>query len=365
MHRALALLAGVLLVPCARGQDVRKEISKSMEQLAGKLKTFGERQLAIGQITGPANFPSNSGPGLGILLAAELERHGIAVKPRAKLGLHGQYLLANLDHPDFFPKKRLGIALTLKVEDAFGKVFKDCKDIVCTFPGEDAVIELMAPPVVLPARETPLMRDRLLRKSLEEPRTAIVRTKIQATPESPFAIEILVDGKALDPADDEGLAFLKLQPQKQFQIRLINRADHEVGVRLAIDGISVFAFSKELTVSGPLKGQPRHSVFLVPPQEELVIPGWYVSSKEWTPFMAGSYPKGSADLGQSSASLGVITATFAAAWNPQEAQPAHEADSSRLGIGVEPSSAVGTNLGAVPRKVGVVRAVVSARFKKD
>jgi hypothetical protein len=380
---ALLVLAGLVgnvhaqeTPEAPRDSDIRQEFAKQMKIVASTLRRAGEPSLAIGQITGPPSFPSSSGAGLALILADELEKNGIKVKTRANLGLRGVYYLSEASWGPFLPgKNRLAVAVKLSIVDIEDKVpFPNLKDIECILAGETPVLTLLAPPVRLPDQTTisggqklEVARDETLRRAIQQPKVAIRENMIQSEDDSAFAVQVLVDGKAIDVKDDEGLAYLQLHPEKPFAVKLINRSKNEAAVRLAIDGIDVFAFSEDRIPMGPRKGEPRFSVFVVGKGESFVVNGWYVNEKHTEPFRLKGYAKDAVALARHNDALGTITARFSAAWDAQDVPAAGEPPGKRKG-GMpvpEPESSPGMQTGAVNRHVGVVRSVISARFKKQ
>ena len=92
----LTLLAGLaaaaaLLGPVSKATasaELRKglgEIAKSIKQL---LDGRSEDSIGVGPFTGPANFPTSAGPGIQQVLSEELQKVGITVKKRARLGIN-------------------------------------------------------------------------------------------------------------------------------------------------------------------------------------------------------------------------------------------------------------------------------------
>jgi hypothetical protein len=365
--RRLALglaLAALLAGPVHAADDLRQELAEAARGVAKLLADRGESAIALGQFTGPANFPTSAGPGIAMVLAEELQKQGIAVKQRATLGVKGEYLVSEVQDPDDVTAKYLAVRVKGRVEDAFGNVLGKF-GFERTVPGEEAVVALMGTPVELPSAETPAARDRRLRQSLEKPQTALSGARVAAGPHSPYAVEILVDDKPRPARDDDGLAFVKIEKTETYAVRLINDSDTEAAVRLTVDGLSLFAFSEHRRQEGPHKGEPLYSVVLIPPHKSLVVKGWHRTNEVSDAFVVTDYPKSAAALARLKGNLGTITATFAAAWPEDADPPKDEAPAKRgspgatgYGPGVE------AKFDVVKRRIGVIRAAVSVRYTK-
>jgi hypothetical protein len=99
-----------------------------------------------------------------------------------------------------------------------------------------------------------------------------------------------------------------------------------------------------------------------------LVTGWHVDNKESDEFLVTAYAKSAAGQLGSSANVGTITATFAAAWprdgKPPADEPASPSERSK--------SADATGRGArhkktwteVQRRFGVTRDAVSVRYTK-
>ena len=85
---------------------------------------------------------------------------------------------------------------------------------------------------------------------------------------------------------------------------------------LTIDGLSVFAFSEN----------KNYIYWMVREKKTLTIPGWHRTNTKADSFLVTEYAKSVvAEALPSSAAVGTITATFAAAWPKGGNPPADEA----------------------------------------
>jgi hypothetical protein len=224
--------------------------------------------------------------------------------------------------------------------------------------------------VQLPPDGSDKERDQKIREAYEKPKTNLDKGKtvIRSGATSTYGIEVLVKqgGKYVPrPATSEdGLAFVKVARTEVYAVRVINDADHEAAVTLTIDGLNLFTSSK---LRGK-DGKPLYSAFLVAKKGRTLITGWHVDNNESDEFQVTEYAKSEAGKLGSSANLGTITATFAAAWPKDGKPPLDEpaAPSARA------KSADATGRGArhekkwveVERLFGVTRDAVSVRYSK-
>jgi hypothetical protein len=360
---ALISLAGAR--PARASAELRKELTEVAKGIKQLLDGRGEQTIAVGQFTGPPNYPTSSGPGIAEILTEELQKLGVTVKARAKLGVKGEYLVTEVADPNDVTGKYLAVRLKGTVEDGFGKVINDFT-FERTVKGEEAVVQLLGTPVELPPDDLPKDRDRKIRESYAGPKANIAGSRVNAGPGGKFALEILVDGKPRAARDDDGLAFVKIARGETYAVKLINDSDLEMAVRLTIDGLSWFAFSELRHKDGPHKGEPLFSVVYVKPHGSVVIKGWHRTNEVSDSFQVTEYAKSAAATLSHTANLGTITASFAASW-PENADPPKDeapkprgnpADATGFGPRVE------AKYTAVKRNIGVIRASVSVRYTK-
>lgn len=354
------------LAPARAGTPaLREQLTTLAKEVAEFLKDQDDKTISLGQFIGPAHIGSTGGPGIIEILSDELRKQGIKIQVPSKLTLQGKFHLDEVPSPDpnDTPLKIKVLALTIEAEfvNAFGKSVNGF-DRKLTFRDEPTIIDVTGA-TVEPSNE-PLVRKRdeeYRRRLVEKPQVAIAGTRVSAKAGSPFAIELLVGGKARAAEDKNGLAFIGIKRGETYAVRLINDSNYEAAVNLSIDGISMFAFSEVRIKEGPKKGQPKFSVVIVPPRKQVVIVGWHVNQKISDKFLVTDYAKSAAALLKTKDKLGTITARFAAAWKEDEQPPSDE-----------PGKARGTGFGErvespyveVRRHVGAVRAAISVRYEK-
>jgi hypothetical protein len=373
-------LLGLLL--SVRPAPASEELRGVLHDLAAEVKKVldgeGADSIAVGQFTGPANFPTSSGPDIAQVLTEELKKAGLAVKLRAKFGVKGSYAAAEQPaaNPDDarIGKKVLAVKLAAALVDDFDNPVGNF-NFSRLVRGEATFLELIPVPVTLPPEGTEIERDKDLRKAYADPKTAIKGTVIRSDPNKPYAIEILVNGKPRAAEDKDGLAFVPIQRGETYAVRLINDSDLEAAVQLRIDGLSMFVFSElrqpDTDAAGkpnPKKGEPLYSVVIVGPRSKAVIPGWHVTNQKSDSFLVTEFAKSGAALLKPTAGIGTVSATFQAAW-PKDALPPRDEPGKKRGVGSGDATgrgpAVAQEYKEVQRELGVIRDVISVRYTRE
>src|SRR5262249_30767171 len=238
----LALILMLGLAPSAHTLEaLRPSLKELSEKIARFLQGRDEQAIAVGAFTGPARSPSSSGPGIKHMLIEELEKQKVRVARDAKLEVKGDYL-GILDKAS----QLLALRLKAAVLDSQGEAV-----ITLDRKIEDPNVLAQVLGITKPdfgAGMTPQKESEALKKRLDTPHTDLQGTRIQAAPQSRYALEILVKAGAqyqpIRPAVDGGQAFVALQPGQVFAIKLINDSDFDAAVELRLDGLNMFAFSE-------------------------------------------------------------------------------------------------------------------------
>ena len=290
--------------------------------LAGR----GEQGIAVGQFTGPPNFPTSGGPGIVKALSEELGRSGVDVKVRANLGVSGTYraigekagVSLQGGQKVFVPGLDFEVTMLVikaQVEDASGKRLVDYEQKINDPNTISRIFGLtFETPPGNPAKP--------IEESIAKPSVHVDGSRIRASEKSPFGIELLVRPAASKERQpraarvEDGLAFVNIEREEVYAVRLINDSPQETAVALSVDGLSMFAFSDDKTAR----------FMVVPPGDSYVVVGWHRNQEEFNEFLITSYAKGAAALlGADPANVGTITATFQACWpkgtNPPPDEP--------------------------------------------
>lgn len=143
-------------------------------------------------------------------------------------------------------------------------------------------------------------------------------------------------------------------------MRLINTSEHKAAVDLRIDGVSSFAFS-----------DTGSEFWVVEPKSHVDIIGWHKDNMTTTEFkVVGDFADSAAAKLhlKPSASIGLITAAFRAAWKkdttPPEDEPKLLADLGATRRATGFGKDVGFRTAQVDLVIGQVRDIISVRYKR-
>lgn len=367
----LALCLAILCPQSSYGsQEMRKELAELAKGIKGFLDSRNAETIAMGQFTGPANFPTSAGPGLVQVLTEEMQKLKVTVKTRAEFGLKGEYRLTEIPAENMddarLGKKVLALKVQASIEDSFGNKQVDV-DFQRTIRGADGVAGMIGLTASLDPRATELERDRELRKQLTDPKPSIKSSVVRSKPGSPCGMELIVNDQPRDAIEKEGLAYVEITRGETYGVRLYNDSDQEMAVALKIDGLSMYAFSEMRYTEGPRRGEPRYTTVILSPHKAVTIQGWHVTNEKSDKFLVMEYAKSAAGGLNHTANLGTITATFQACWPEGEPAPKDEPGRAR-GPGSGDATGFGPRVDQkfqeVKRNLGVIRDVVSVRYTK-
>ncbi len=371
-----AVLWGLLLVatgawaPAASAsEDMRRELAKVAKNVKIFLDSRQKDAIAVGEFTGPANFPTSAGPGMVYVLTEELQKNGIQVKTRAEVGLKGEYRLSEVPAENRddarLGKKVLALHVEATLTDSFGAPLARF-NLEGNLRSEAAVAEALGLTVSLDPGGVETERDRALREQIVDPAPHVQGPLVRSRENSPYGVEILVNDRAAEPTVDDGLAFASIARGDTYSIRLRNDSDLEAAVQLRIDGLSMFAFSQMRHKEGEQAGQPLYTVVIVPAKKSVVIQGWHITNEQTDKFLVTEYAQSAAATIQHAKNLGTITATFQAAWPEDAPAPADEPGKRRGGAG--DATGFGPRIDVkyqeVARNLGVIRDCISVRYTK-
>ena len=359
MSRTLIVIGACLLLANAPVQLQAKTLDESIEAVVGKLANFlrgqGETAISIGQFHGPPQLGTSSGPNIAQLFRDHFTQYEIAVKRRCKLGLNGEYSLSDGGEGN------VAVRLDCRLKDLRGQILTDFSVEAQLVDKHEDVVELLGVTAHLFAEDTHADRSEDIKRRVLTPKVHVAGTKCYASSESPYAMEILVRGRALPVKLDEGLGFVHLEHHDIYRIRLYNDSDHEAAVRLSIDGLNVFTFSE---IRNSQTGAPKYSYYIIAPHGSIDLVGWHRTNSHVDSFLVTGYAKSAAASISHQQDIGTITATFAASW-PKHGNPPPDEDLTDRGdkaTGFGPPVKQTTR--EVERNIGRLRAAVSIRYDK-
>lgn len=365
----LATLAGCMLLgqagPVAASESFRKELGGLAKSIKDVLEEEKQTAVAMCDFSGPAQLDANSGPGIQQLLTQELLALKVSVKKDANLSIKGRYArVPNKTDPDL-----VNLKLTVEVLDSNDERKAEFHALIT---GNTDIAKAFGPTVYLPPLANYADRNQEIRKRLDKPYANVAGSKVSASPDSPYAVELLVKGNSEDQARprevhrDKGQAYVDIQRYEIYEVKVYNNSPYEAAVSLTIDGLDSFTFSEDRDEK---TGQPKYSNYIVSPYKWTIIKGWHRTSDpkrddNVLSFLVTEYGKGAASQQPSRGKIGVLSVTFAAAWSSAQEMPPDERGSRNAGneTGFGPPQKVG--FAAVKRSIGVPRSIVSIRYTR-
>ena len=357
----IAVLAGGLacLAPGRAGRAA-DALETEVAQLARDLKSVidkdGGGPIVVDAFTGDPRSPGHQGPRIQKELTDALTKLGATIdRFAAKYAISGEYVEVRPagDSPPH-------IKLTTDVKNLEQGERLTTRTTPRLIFGPETILNLRGESGHLP----PTDDVRKLVEALDRAhatRPSVAGTVVRTVPESPFAVEVQVrSGVAFTPVP---LAFdgarhptqplAEIGTDAVFAVRLINDGDREAAVDLRIDGINVFAFSETKT-----------RYYLLAPRSSVVIPGWHKTDATSTEFkQVGFTDSAAARLGlKPSPEVGLITASFSAAWRDDAGRPPDEPPTTTRAAGFGRDVEFGTE--HVDRSIGRPRDVIAVRYER-
>lgn len=346
--------------------------------IAKVIEQHKDHKIAVRPFEGPISHVFFSK-----LLIEELQdmknRYGsIQVQTEAALSIRGEYDI-DVDSTGY---SRMNVSW--KCVDRFGKVvhyidpagkkngaFQALIRFDPTIPpasgGDDDQVGVLCVAVgftgSIPAEKSPEKRHEETRK---KPQAHLEGTRIKASKTSPYAVEVVVDGKTVQPRLENGRPVVHLEKDARYSLRIHNRDEFGAGVQVFVDGLSMFTFSENRDYRFMLIERKKGEEAA---QGE--IKGWHRTNTKADSFQVTEYSKSEiARMLPSCRAPGTISVLFSACWKEEEAPPADEKDfRSRKSRGDDLATKrgpeVATNLMEVRRHLGVVREAVTIRYGRN
>jgi hypothetical protein len=351
----IALLLAVVAMPSGARADgaLDEGLSKLATSVAKFLKDENRGSaINVGEFIAPPRMQASGGRGLSEAMASAFKKQGVDVRTDAPMQLIGRFSVREEKENATNDFDSVALRLRAEVMDANDEVVQTFN--ISVFGS--AALQVPGVTVDLPPKASEGQRQQQIKERIENPQAAIVGTETRATTTSPYGIEVMVSRMPRGPMLVEGRSFVPLERGEEYIVRLHNRSQHEAAATLTIDGLSMFAFSKEGNFG---------SQVIIPPGSHTDIPGWYISNSETAAYLITSYPDSGAGKKGATSNIGTITCTFAACWDPAAAPPADEAAASRS---AENATGLGRKIDLeykqVKRISGQPRAVVSVRYNR-
>jgi hypothetical protein len=292
-----------------RLDDIRKELPKVAKKILDVIDGEKASALAVGRFSGPAQFDTNAGPGIEEMLtqALEGERKGV-VQKKAEISVQGSFAIVE----DLINSGRILIKMRVEV---LNRDADRLKEFVAELRNNRDIAALGGATVSLPPDGSKDERNRKVKESLDKPQVHLEGAKIQATKESPFAVEIRAKhidapGQCAPRAASvvEGQAHVDVKREELYEVVIHNNSGKEVAVAITIDGLDVFTFSED---KNPKTGRP-FTHYVVSAGQTAGVIGWHLKGNTYSKFLVTEYGKGASARAPraSQGTTGVLTVAF-------------------------------------------------------
>ncbi len=367
LPRLVLVLVLCCLVPCqADDPSGRDALTIELRALAADCaKIIAKNEggsVAIGEFSGSTDIKGSAGPRVQLTLAAELEALGIEIDSEDyRFEIKGDY------QPLEDPKSKLqGVKLIARlIQRSTGEVLAEKPTGRFVFGAETVPTMLglnLQPKLDADARQ---LSDQM-KRALKSPEVHLQDTRLANAAASNYAIEMLVRNgdeyvaRQISP-DKKGRPFVELHSQEIYGVRLINDSEHKAAVDLRVDGVSSFAFS-----------DTDSEFWIIAPHSHVDIIGWHKTNENSTEFKVVEDFADSAAARlhlKPSASIGLITAAFRAAWEKDATPPDDEPKLlAELGGRVKSATGFGKDVGFRTKQVSLVigepRDIISVRYNR-
>lgn len=361
-------------------------VEDATQNIVRYLNSKRHPSISVGDFLGPPQLAATGGPGLTKRFREAFQRHGIEVKSRSEVGLQGKFALRKQDDG------KIVVEISGSLVDPFGETLTEftekgdqgststassnkTADNSESFPDDlppkiaeavtetGEVVDLIGATTKLFPNDSDADRQKDLARSLLDPSFHLDGTRISAVANDPYQIEILCDGIALPVENKDGHAFVSIQRDQEYALRIYNHGSHDAAIFISIDGLNIFEFSELRNANG----RPRYQHYILPPnpQGEL-FRGWHKTNQHVDSFLVTEYSKSAAGrLGKpaNGDAIGTITIRFHAAWDPSGPPPADE-DLTKGDAATGFGPPVQQKAREVHRQVGRLRSSVSIRYIK-
>jgi hypothetical protein len=315
---AVVLAAAVCSAPVPAQQVIKRQgvkeaaadIAKAVREVATTEKLSAVR---VGRFT-PINLDPDTA---GLTLAAEVAHAlGDLIDPKAESEVVGSYSLG--DDTKVAGAKVLRVQAKL-LHVASGKVLKNALVPETEVRFNTDIARLLAITGAVDVRGNFASRNKQIQKLWAISTTAAWETSasvVSPVAGSKYGVEVRLrpeqgERKPVPAVIENGQGRVKLSPGAAFEVRILNAADEELAVAVAVDGLDVFA----ATADKDPQSNPLYTHVVVPAAKdgkpgEFVLTGRHKTATagklNWEPFRAAE-PKG--------ATVGMIHLAFEPAWD--------------------------------------------------
>lgn len=363
---AVCLIVIGSAIGCNRAEaaaTIKEEVASIAKEVQKTLEDEKQDSVAIGDFTGPASMETNFGPAIQKALTEELTKLKINVTKKASLSIKGDYFRG--DDPNK-PEQRVTVNMVFRIHAANGKVKAEFS---AEIKNNLEIAKMLGVTINFTKKSDEEKRNEEIKEQLTNPKVAIDGTKVKATKNGEFAVEILVKSNAAGPAsprapkEEDGQAFVGINRNELYEIKLHNQSNFEAACAINIDGLDAFTFSQ---IKDPKTGLPKYSHYIVPAGQTLTVFGWHKTNDVSDSFLVTQYGQGAASQRQiASGKTGVITFTFRSSGSvpddlPQDDGSSKDFKNNETGFGPP----IKTNLKELERKTGKVREIITVRYSR-
>lgn len=368
---AALLAAGIVFAvsrPTRADSNIRAELAEVAKGISAEMKQLGKTKIEVKgfDFLGPNSSASDrsdsklkpaAGPGLSQTLVEELQREKLTVEKGADLVVRGTYV-------DIIDKKSQNIAARIR-----GELIDSNDQTLLSFDrallGDQALASIFGATTTITPTDDTSKRSSQLMAAIDNPTVTVENTRISATKGDPYHIEVLVlkNGQYVPrtPTTVDGQAFVNIERDEIYAIKLINDSASEASVALTVDGISMFTFSEN----------KDYTQVIISAKGSGLIKGWHRSNAVSDAFQVMEYSKSAvAQKLPTSTSIGVVTAAFSVCFPDDVPPPEDEPPSTKVKGQSRSANATGRGpelkdkFNEVRRNFGVVRTTISVRYTK-
>lgn len=356
------VLVGSVLLSLFTNASADELLDQGLAKMAAEIRKFIDeeklpREMIVGDFSGAPRLKASGGVEIGRCITEQLEKSGIRVHDEAHLQLLGKFKLSDKKQ---FPEDEFN-SLALEIE---AMILDSSDDELVELPISvfgSIALQIAGQTVDLPAQMPESERQKLINTQIKVSPTKVDETHVKPSSNSHFAIEILVANAnrltARSPKlDSLSRAFVELHHGEEYVVRIHNNAIFDAGVSLAIDGVDMFVDAKDA---------PPNSRLIVFAGKHIDVPGWYITHSNTKAFEISGYEDSVAKRVGNTTSIGTITATFRACWDPNSSRPADEPGGApKGGKATKQGRDLERNYVELIRDFGQVRSIVSVRYDR-
>jgi hypothetical protein len=356
-----ATLVSGLGRPAAAASGIKEEMKEVAKGISSELRELGKTKVDVKGFEfkgSDSKLQGAAGPGIAQVLAEALQNEKLIVEKGADLMIRGTYV-------DVIDSKSKLLAAQIK-----GELVDSNDRTILSFSrgvfGDESLASLFGATTTIKPTDDVKARSVQLIEAIDNPTVAVEDTRISAKKGDPYHIEVhvLQGGKYVPraPTTVDGQAFVKINRDEVYAIKLFNDSAEEASVAVTVDGLSAFTFSEN----------KDYTQYIVGAKSSFLLKGWHRSNTVSDSFQVMEYSKSAvAQKLPTSTSIGVVTATFSVCF-PKDAPPPEDEPPSSTVNKFSRTTADATGRGPevkdkfkeVERIFGVVRTSISVRYTK-